>query len=81
MEDATQAIMIDKTYLKGYARREGAHMSLKQYALAILDYELAKNIGQNNAWLIAQIDKCNKLCQKDGNNIQRFFYNYLRSLY
>ena len=71
MVDATQAIIIDNTYLKGYARRADAHMALNQYALAIGDYERAKNIGQNNAWLIGQIAKCNELLQKDGNIFRR----------
>ena len=38
-------------------------MGLKQYTHAIEDYENAKNIDQNNAWLIAQIAKCNELRQ------------------
>ena len=67
IDDATQAIIIDKTYLKGYARRADAYIGLKQYTHAIEDYENAKNIDQNNAWLIAQIAKCNELRQKDGN--------------
>ena len=67
MDDATQAIIIDKTYLKGYARKADAHMALKQYAVAIVDYERAKNIEENNTWLISQIAKCNELRQKEGN--------------
>lgn len=39
LNDATKAIELDKTYVKGYYRRAGAHMSLGKFKLALRDYE------------------------------------------
>ena len=39
LEDASKAIELDKTYIKGYYRRASAYMSLGKFKLALKDYE------------------------------------------
>lgn len=39
MADASKAIELDKTYVKGFYRRAAAHMSLGKFKEALKDYE------------------------------------------
>ena len=77
VNDASQAIKIDETYLKGYIRRADAYLALEQYTLAIKDYERAKRSAHKNTWLIAQIAKCNELIQQDGSTYQNIYLKFI----
>lgn len=44
LQDATKALELDKTYIKGYYRRASAYMSLGKFKLALKDYETVSNI-------------------------------------
>lgn len=39
LSDASKAIELDKTYIKGYYRKAAAHMSLGKFKLALKDFE------------------------------------------
>lgn len=39
LTDASKAVELDKTYVKGYYRRAAAHMSLGKFKEALKDYE------------------------------------------
>lgn len=43
LSDASKAIELDKSYIKGYYRRAAAHMSLGKFKEALKDYEYVGN--------------------------------------
>lgn len=49
LNDATKAIELDKTYVKGYYRRASAYMSLGKYKMAVKDYETVSRLHQQDS--------------------------------
>ena len=70
LEDATTSVRIDKTYSNGYISKADSHKALKQYTLAVEDYERAKKIDPNNTQLSVLITKCKERLQQNGNIFQ-----------
>lgn len=44
LSDATKAIELDKSYIKGYYRRAAAHMCLGKFKLALRDFEAVSHV-------------------------------------
>lgn len=44
LSDATKAIELDKSYLKGYYRRAAAHMCLGKFKQALRDFEAVSSV-------------------------------------
>ena len=44
LEDATQAISLDKTYIKGYYRRAAAYFAMGKFKLALKDFEAVSTL-------------------------------------
>ena len=67
LEDATSSVKMDKEYSNGYISRADVHKALKQYHLAVEDYERAKKMDPSNAQLSVLITKCKQRLQNNGN--------------
>ncbi|PNF36520.1 Serine/threonine-protein phosphatase 5 [Cryptotermes secundus] len=64
LNDATKAIELDKTYVKGYYRRAGAHMSLGKFKLALRDYEAVMKAKPNDIDAKMKYTECNKIVKQ-----------------
>ncbi|CAH8434632.1 unnamed protein product [Heterobilharzia americana] len=51
LDDASRAINVDSSYVKGYYRRASAHMALGQYKEALADYETVIRVAPSDKWL------------------------------
>lgn len=49
MNDASKAVELDKSYVKGYYRRAAAHMALGKFKEALKDYEYVSRIKKCTA--------------------------------
>nr|AZT88974.1 serine/threonine-protein phosphatase 5 [Periplaneta americana] len=64
LNDASKSIELDKTYLKGYYRRAGAHMSLGKFKLALRDYEAVTKAKPNDRDAKEKYTECNKIVRQ-----------------
>ena len=67
LEDASSSVRMDKTYSNGYISKADAHKALKQYPLAVENYERANKIDPSNTQLSILINKCKERLQHNGN--------------
>ncbi|XP_049812956.1 serine/threonine-protein phosphatase 5 [Schistocerca nitens] len=64
LTDASKAISLDKTYIKGYYRRAAAYMSLGKFKLALKDFEAVTKARPNDEDAKAKYAQCNKMVKK-----------------
>ena len=64
LDDATQAVKMDKMYAKGYTKLGDAHMGLQKFSLALENYERARNIDPSNITMASKIKKCKVRLEK-----------------
>lgn len=64
LNDASKAIELDPSYLKGLYRRAAAYMALSKYKLALKDYEAINKVEPNNSDSQKKYKECLKLTKK-----------------
>nr|CAG4641580.1 EOG090X03S1 [Eurycercus lamellatus] len=64
LEDATKAISLDKTYVKGYYRRAASHMALGKTKLALKDYETVFKARPNDKDAKLKFNECSKIVRQ-----------------
>ncbi|XP_043272772.1 serine/threonine-protein phosphatase 5 [Venturia canescens] len=64
LSDASQAIELDRNYVKGYYRRAAAHMSLGKFKLALKDFETVTKARPNDRDAKMKYQECNKIVKK-----------------
>nr|CAG4643841.1 EOG090X03S1 [Lepidurus arcticus] len=65
LQDASKAIELDKSYVKGYYRRAAAYMALGKYKLALKDYEAVSKARPNDKDARLKYTECNKIVKKE----------------
>ncbi|XP_065655533.1 serine/threonine-protein phosphatase 5 isoform X2 [Hydra vulgaris] len=61
LEDANQAIKIDRKYIKGYYRRASAYMALGKFKLSLKDYEAVAKACPNDKDARLKYNECKKI--------------------
>ena len=64
LEDASKAISLDKTYVKGYYRRAAAYMALGKCKLALKDYESVYKARPNDRDAKLKFNECSKIVRQ-----------------
>ncbi|KAF5285595.1 hypothetical protein FQA39_LY16564 [Lamprigera yunnana] len=64
LTDASKAIELDRTYLKGFYRRAAAYMSLGKFKEALRDYEYVSKARPNDKDAKLKFSECNKIVKK-----------------
>lgn len=64
LSDASKAIELDKTYVKGYYRRAAAYMSLGKFKLALKDFEAVTRARPNDKDAKLKFTECGKIVKK-----------------
>nr|CAI5818521.1 unnamed protein product [Callosobruchus analis] len=64
LTDASKAVELDKTYIKGYYRRAAAYMSLGKFKEALKDYEYVTKVRPNDKDAKEKYTECNKIVKK-----------------
>ncbi|CAH1995895.1 unnamed protein product [Acanthoscelides obtectus] len=64
LTDASKAVELDKTYVKGYYRRAAAYMSLGKFKEALKNYEYVTKVRPNDKDARAKYTECNKVVKK-----------------
>nr|SVE75039.1 EOG090X03S1 [Daphnia dolichocephala] len=64
LEDASKAISLDKTYVKGYYRRAASYMALGKTKLALKDYETVFKARPNDKDAKLKFNECNKIVRQ-----------------
>ncbi|XP_017768496.1 PREDICTED: serine/threonine-protein phosphatase 5 [Nicrophorus vespilloides] len=64
LADASMAIELDKTYIKGYYRRAASYMSLGKFKEALRDYEYVIKARPNDKDAKRNYTECNKIVKK-----------------
>ena len=64
LTDASKAIEVDRSYLKGYYRRAAAYMALGKYKLALKDYEGVFKARPNDKDAKLKYTECRKIVQQ-----------------
>ncbi|XP_022909850.1 serine/threonine-protein phosphatase 5 [Onthophagus taurus] len=62
--DASKAIELDKTYIKGYYRRAAANMSQGKFKEALKDYEYVTRVRPTDKDARMKYNECNKIVKK-----------------
>ncbi|XP_072031594.1 serine/threonine-protein phosphatase 5-like [Amphiura filiformis] len=61
LQDASQAISLDRSYIKGYYRRATANMALGKFKIALKDYDTVVKYRPNDKDAKAKFTECNKI--------------------
>jgi len=64
LRDASQAIDLDKNYIKGYYRRASAYFSLGKYKMAVKDYETVCRVRPQDRDAKVKLQECQKVVNK-----------------
>nr|CAG4636059.1 EOG090X03S1 [Eubosmina coregoni]SVE69715.1 EOG090X03S1 [Eubosmina coregoni] len=64
LEDASKAINLDKTYVKGYYRRAASYMALGKTKLALKDYESVFKARPNDKDAKLKFNECSKIVRQ-----------------
>ncbi|XP_071507898.1 serine/threonine-protein phosphatase 5-like [Diadema antillarum] len=64
LEDASKALELDKSYIKGYYRRATANMALGKLKIALKDYETVVKYRPNDKDARTKYTECNKLVKQ-----------------
>ncbi|XP_065194292.1 serine/threonine-protein phosphatase 5-like [Sycon ciliatum] len=64
LDDATKAISLDSSYLKGYYRRATANMALGKYKAALTDYDAVAKARPRDADARAKYQECEKIVRR-----------------
>ncbi|KAL1512939.1 hypothetical protein ABEB36_002438 [Hypothenemus hampei] len=64
LSDASKAIELDKTYVKGFYRRATANMSLGKWKEALKDYEYVTKVRPTDKDAKLKYNECNKIVKK-----------------
>ncbi|XP_003745423.1 serine/threonine-protein phosphatase 5 [Galendromus occidentalis] len=64
LRDATEAILLDRKYVKGYYRRAQAYMSLGKFKFALRDFEAVTNACPNDQDAKKRYLECKKIVQR-----------------
>jgi len=64
LTDASNAIELDKTYVKGYYRRAAAYMSMGKFKQALKDFEAVVQARPNDKDAKIKCSECNKIVRK-----------------
>ncbi|XP_022203381.2 serine/threonine-protein phosphatase 5 [Nilaparvata lugens] len=64
LADASKAIELDKSYVKGYYRKAMAYMSLGKFKQALKTFEAVIKARPNDKDAKAKYTECNKICNK-----------------
>lgn len=64
LSDASKAIELDNTYIKGYYRRAAAYMSLGKFKEALKHYEIVTKARPNDKDAKLKYTECNKIVKK-----------------
>ncbi|KAG9348364.1 hypothetical protein JZ751_002099 [Albula glossodonta] len=64
LADATRALEIDKSYIKGYYRRATSNMALGKFKAALKDYETVVRVRPNDKDAKMKYQECNKIVKQ-----------------
>ncbi|KAA0184377.1 Serine/threonine-protein phosphatase [Fasciolopsis buskii] len=64
LDDATRAIAIDSSYIKGYYRRATAYMALEKFKEALGDLETVMRMAPNDKRTRAKLVECQKIYRR-----------------
>jgi len=64
LEDASKAITLDKSYVKGYYRRAASYMALGKTKLALKDYETVHKVRPNDKDAKLKYNECSKIVRQ-----------------
>ncbi|CAH8459687.1 unnamed protein product [Schistosoma turkestanicum] len=64
LDDASKAIALDSSYVKGYYRRASAHMALGQYKEALADYETVIRVAPSDRMAREKLTECRKIIRR-----------------
>ncbi|XP_063958968.1 serine/threonine-protein phosphatase 5-like [Lytechinus pictus] len=64
LEDASKALELDKSYIKGYYRRATANMALGKIKIALKDYEMVVKYRPNDKDARTKYTECSKLVKQ-----------------
>ncbi|CAH8828984.1 unnamed protein product [Trichobilharzia szidati] len=64
LDDASRAIALDSSYVKGYYRRASAHMALGQYKEALADYETVIRVAPGDKTAREKLTECQKIIRR-----------------
>nr|SVE74684.1 EOG090X03S1 [Daphnia carinata] len=64
LEDASKAISLDKTYVKGYYRRAASYMALGKTKFALKDYETVFKARPNDKDAKLKFNECSKIVRQ-----------------
>ncbi|KAH8850956.1 Serine/threonine-protein phosphatase 5 [Schistosoma japonicum] len=64
LDDASKAISLDSSYVKGYYRRASAHMALGQYKEALADYETVIRVAPSDKMAREKLTECRKIIRR-----------------
>jgi len=62
--DASKALDLDKTYIKGYYRRASANMALGKFKLALKDFEAVKRARPRDSDAVSKYTECSKIVKQ-----------------
>ncbi|TPP59276.1 Serine/threonine-protein phosphatase [Fasciola gigantica] len=64
LDDASRAIAIDSSYIKGYYRRATAYMALEKFKEALSDLETCMRMAPNDRRTRAKVKECQKIYRR-----------------
>ena len=64
LDDASKAIDLDRSYIKGYYRRAAAYMALGKTKLALKDYETVHKVRPNDKDARLKYNECSKIVRQ-----------------
>jgi serine/threonine-protein phosphatase 5 len=64
LDDASKAIDLDRSYLKGYYRRASANMAMGKFKAALRDFEAVKKAKPGDKDARVKYDECNKIVKR-----------------
>ncbi|XP_071832133.1 serine/threonine-protein phosphatase 5-like [Apostichopus japonicus] len=64
VEDASKALELDRSYIKGYYRRATANLALGKFKIALKDYEMVVKYRPNDKDAKAKYTECNKIVKQ-----------------
>ncbi|CAL8079473.1 unnamed protein product [Calicophoron daubneyi] len=64
LEDASRAIALDSSYVKGYYRRASAYMALEKFKEALSDFETVSRLAVHDKTARAKLKECQKIYRR-----------------
>ncbi|XP_035689914.1 LOW QUALITY PROTEIN: serine/threonine-protein phosphatase 5-like [Branchiostoma floridae] len=64
LSDASKALEVDSSYVKGYYRRASANMAIGKFKIALKDFETVVKVRPNDKDAKAKFTECNKIVKR-----------------